>query len=1010
MTSLEFIMDMDTEGDAPQAPQINKNEGDSIPPGPSHSHSHDPSRAATSSNEKLKDRDDRLTITPSRRRGLSSRSSKPAATALSPSASPARPTTVSRRSTTSSESMDPSGYGSHVQGSSSRGGIPASNIPTRPMGASPGEGSVPVKLTPVTRRVSRAKKGMPVHTCETCNPPKTFTRAEHLRADLLTRHVQRHDHDDKKSTGGDDSRPASAASYEGGSSRIDYMSHPPSTQVVMSSPPDMSSVTPYPGLPSYHSTGSQGSNTGQAPMSPQQRPGQHESYPTSSGAPHEEYGLYGRQPNSIGGSPDIGIDFGIDYYPRPRTSSLSPFSVYAEGPMLTPNPLSLTIPDNNIPPGLIPGHEGSPWSSPHSDSNYSAHSELSHRRHGLRYDSPTSDWTGPSMYSSGASQALQGLGDGLETMTTSTHMFGTTFSPVDHMNLPIQLPDNHRYFVEHPQPYHYSSVRSPTPPTISLSAQSTENLVTLAVPSLPDTASMGRPQKGSTTFLGTLGRTALLTAGTLSPQVRNAIPTYLGIYWKRFDALFPLVHRKNPKTVADEILHCAMAAVGTQFLQGKEDRNKGNELHEFARKEAKLCPQWNLQIMQAIFLCELYARFRGRSVQRGPSEPFQSLYSRMVRHPIPDNFTPTASTLDGRWKEWIDIESQRRLLAACFIFDVHTSVYYQQHFPMSAPPTPLIKNTEDLWAAQSPENWEILFDRKPINTELTSLSGQVPFSAEQIASSPPIDYTVFLASEYLRLPRRSTPSILDLAVEVDETSTERIRKLFSGSAVGNAYLALYYTPLHDLLAVSGETWLFSRKLASPQVFQEHKRRLQLWCNSLHIGVATGFAAKALLAFFGQIDHSNSNSPLNATIHSLDAEEDDDQNRGKGWNLSDMSDMSDYWAMYVCALICWALGHRRGGGTGSGPGSDTASSRHPGRHSNTNAGEKGERETINWLKKIASLRAEEVLNMRGRREMMGVVSIVRRRLEDEAVGGKNKLLVDAMGTLKKLEERVNPKWF
>jgi hypothetical protein len=36
-----------------------------------------------------------------------------------------------------------------------------------------GTGSeAPVKLTPVTGRVSRAKKGVPVHICELCRPPK----------------------------------------------------------------------------------------------------------------------------------------------------------------------------------------------------------------------------------------------------------------------------------------------------------------------------------------------------------------------------------------------------------------------------------------------------------------------------------------------------------------------------------------------------------------------------------------------------------------------------------------------------------------------------------------------------------------------------------------------------------------------------------------------------------------------------------------------------------------------
>lgn len=42
----------------------------------------------------------------------------------------------------------------------------SNNAPTSP-GA-----EMPVKLTPITGRVSRAKKGVPVHTCDLCRPPK----------------------------------------------------------------------------------------------------------------------------------------------------------------------------------------------------------------------------------------------------------------------------------------------------------------------------------------------------------------------------------------------------------------------------------------------------------------------------------------------------------------------------------------------------------------------------------------------------------------------------------------------------------------------------------------------------------------------------------------------------------------------------------------------------------------------------------------------------------------------
>ncbi|KAI1207142.1 uncharacterized protein F4807DRAFT_462874 [Annulohypoxylon truncatum] len=1060
MTSLEFIMDMSDMSHEEDSTQIDKNEDGSIQPGPSKSQ--DPSRAATSSHAKPKDQDDRLTPAPTRRHGPSGRSSKSTATASSPSTSSARPASVSRRSTTSSESMDPGGYGGHAQSSSSGGGMPPS-MPSRPMGNAPGEGSLPVKLTPITRRVSRAKKGVPVHTCDICKPPKTFTRAEHLRrhqlshgnprypctfpncdkafhrADLLARHAQRHDQDDKASrgTGEDASRPTSAEGPPG----MSYMTHGSSSmggvsgaRQAMADPSDMSSGAAYTtSLSPYQSMSNQGSGSGQ-------HTSRGESYqtsnPPSGGHSYVLSSIISNPPPSIGGSPVTGTPFEIGF--TPRTSS--PFPIYMDTTTgLSQNLPSLTIPDNSMPPGLVHhGHDGSPWPSSASESNYSTPSEISHRRNNMPrgYESPTSDWPGTGLYS-GTSHSIHSPGGGIDIATTAP-FFGTPFSPtapaLDQSMMPLSFSDDPS-FVENPHQYNpYSSVRSPTPPTISLSAQPAENLVTLAAPSIPGAASTGR-QKG-TQLLGPLGGTTFLTANNLSPHVRNAIPRYIDLYWKRFDPLFPLVHRKSAKTAADEVLRCAMAAVGTQFLQSKEDRIRGNELHEFAWKEVKTCTQWNLQVMQAILLCELYSRFRGRSVSRSSSEPFQSLYSRdhlfsnflsspvgqwypystssslqMADHQMPDGLLFSASTRHDRWNEWISNESRRRLLAACFVLDVHASVYYQQHlmkpFPMSTTPSiPLIRPTEDLWAAQSSESWEVLLESWSTNTEPTNLSGET--TAEQVADAPYLDQTVFLASEALRLPKRPSPSILDLKAEVDETSTERITRLFPGSSVGNTYLALHFTPLHDLLAVSGETWLFTKKVATSQVFQQHKRRLQHWCNTLHAGVAVRFAAKALLAF---VDCSNHNV-LNATVISNLEEE---EGRDGSWH---MLDISDYWGMYVCALICWALGQRAMARGSTNAGSDLASSyhqhqhqhQHHNNHSNANSGEKGEREAVRWLKMVAELSSENALNVRGRKETMAIVSMVRRRLEDEAVGSKNRLLVDATRTLKNLEERGNHKWF
>jgi hypothetical protein len=76
--------------------------------------------------------------------------------------SSSRPNLSRRRSSGTAESMDSDGL---PLGSSSAAGI--SRQTSR--GSNPPES---VRYTPVTGRVSRAKKGQPVHVCDQCDPPR----------------------------------------------------------------------------------------------------------------------------------------------------------------------------------------------------------------------------------------------------------------------------------------------------------------------------------------------------------------------------------------------------------------------------------------------------------------------------------------------------------------------------------------------------------------------------------------------------------------------------------------------------------------------------------------------------------------------------------------------------------------------------------------------------------------------------------------------------------------------
>ncbi|KAI1428570.1 hypothetical protein F5Y12DRAFT_730593 [Xylaria sp. FL1777] len=990
MADLRYIMDVADDEDLGDD-KYSRRPGDS-----DSARSPNPSSTTKQSDESLPSSTTDTSKSQPRRRGPLSRPSRSTttvssttATASADKASPSRLPFLERRSVDSTESMDTAGYGNYIPSSSSSNMPPSgrSTVSSRPMSSVPGESSIPVKLTPITGRVSRAKKGVPVHTCEICKPPKTFTRAEHLRRhqlshkpatfqcpyhgcdkvfhrqDLLTRHTQRHEQDDRSGT-----------DVTGGASR--QTSHTPVENPSMSSFPqtpmlpgtglsmvdDMPTNSSYPGSASPYPTSHRGSVSGQGPMSPSANSSR--SHSTGFSQSQGDYILsgsappFGVHPSSMDGPPFHSNSYGLEFEPR-----RSPSYTYLGLEGLP----SLTIPDSSF-----PGHlsQESNWPSSASDSPYSTPDRAMIRG----YDSPNADVPNPDLI-------------------YVPHQYPSPQQPVYHQVSDYTTSyDDSSYFEFQSHPY---PVRSPTPPTVTLSAQPAENLVTLGH-SVSDPPTILSRQKGSAALLSPYSDAAFLTALVPSTAALNAIPRYLDVYWKRFDTLFPLVHRRSLETSDDPVLRCAMAALGSQFLRSKEDRINSHILHGVASQEARRRPQWGLNVMQAILLCEFYGRFRGSRAVARPSEPFQSLYSRVAASQTSVNHDNSTSTSHRHWDEWIISESRRRLLSASFVLDIHTSMYHEHstihHFLTPTPPIPLTKSTQRLWTAQDSEAWEKLLSSDPTQLDSVSLADE-EITADHVTTALPLDLAVYLASETLRLPRRSPASTMDHSADLDLDSTTRMCSLFSRSAVANTYLALHYTPLRDLLAVTGDSWLFSRKLLDQEDFQRRKVIVRSWSSSVHAGAAATFAAKALLAFFDANDNNTPNDRNPAGKH---------QQPGR-WN---MSEISDYWALYVCALICWSINRTTRGVTGRGGADGVGFS--PASSSNSNSAlARAENEAKAWLKTVASLSPETACqNVRARREALGVIAMVRRRLEHESVGGKNKLLVDAVRVLRCLEDDPN----
>lgn len=137
-----------------------------------------------------------------------------------------------------------------------------------------------------------------------------------------------------------------------------------------------------------------------------------------------------------------------------------------------------------------------------------------------------------------------------------------------------------------------STVRSLSPP-LAL-AQSSETLVTMpsAVPSerIASSFTYSRQAVNAPSLLAAQAP----TPASLDRELRSAIPAYLNVYWDKVDSVFPFIHKSTFDIQFEfasdqlDLLQCAMAAVATQFLEGKNHRTNGNCLHSYVWNYSKV--------------------------------------------------------------------------------------------------------------------------------------------------------------------------------------------------------------------------------------------------------------------------------------------------------------------------------------------------------------------------------------------------------------------------------------
>ncbi|KAF2683033.1 hypothetical protein K458DRAFT_390311 [Lentithecium fluviatile CBS 122367] len=322
---------------------------------------------------------------------------------------------------------------------------------------------------------------------------------------------------------------------------------------------------------------------------------------------------------------------------------------------------------------------------------------------------------------------------------------------------------------------------------------------------------------------------------------------YLDNYWRHFHPAFPVVHRTTFESMSQSpMLHAAMVAIGGQYSNDAAVKRKSRILHD---RCIKLLEKRDLDVMtesdrlcdsQAIFLIEVLSQYRARRASKSLSTRFETMYHRfcekfrIITSNIVDHIAALAQPENAtyeRWAQWVELCTRQRLLLCCYILE-----HQQATLLARQPQQSLIQFSgfdlpfpahSSLWDAASPTDWALAAQQTAHLPEYVYqiTTDMAPFVVDSFQSS------LLIATHYNHFnnpaPYLSPPSFVPIDHLLDSSPITK-HQLLSAKL-------LQVTPIRALLAVSGESWILSEKVPSPQAFTGYKTTLRSWISGLWSG-------------------------------------------------------------------------------------------------------------------------------------------------------------------------------
>ena len=320
------------------------------------------------------------------------------------------------------------------------------------------------------------------------------------------------------------------------------------------------------------------------------------------------------------------------------------------------------------------------------------------------------------------------------------------------------------------------------------------------------------------------------------------------------------------------------------------------------------------------------------------------------------------------------------------MYDVHQSIYHQQSRSRPQFDTSLIcvPCPDNIWDATTASEWQV----QHAGYSIQYLDFVEQDSASQhLMSRSPFTQSLFICKLATRLPRDDPAYPNDFLPHSIQPAVAHLSGIYPNSPLVHTYLALHHTPLHDLLAIAGDTWVFGRKITPPSAFHAAQARLKTWSVSLAAAAATQnachFLQNALASDSGPRLVEQPGEPYSGGLYCI----------------------TDYWAIYVSALICWAFGHRQSS-------SGTVSRNSPvSAINNFNMDldspqtpvDESRLKALNYVTGMLSINTEDLLTTRLRGDTSGLIDAVKARLEIDGTGAKCMTINDAIQVLTRIKE-------